>query len=71
MEEFAPKQQTLPFKSRLFRTLRKHAYSNILKILHPKKENFQIKISDAFHISSQNKYVEHSLELPRRGGSNE
>ena len=25
-------------------TLRKHAYSNILKILPPKKENFQIKI---------------------------
>ena len=25
-------------------TLRKHAYSNILKILPPKNENFQIKI---------------------------
>ena len=32
----------------------KHAYSNILKILQPKKENFQIKNSDIFHISSQN-----------------
>ena len=31
--------------------LRKHAYSNILKILQPTKENFQIKYSDIFHIS--------------------
>ena len=29
-------------------TLRKHAYSNILKILQPRKENFQIKNSDKF-----------------------
>ena len=29
-------------------TLRKHAYSNILKILPPKDENFQIKNSDIF-----------------------
>ena len=29
-------------------TLRKHAYSNILKILPPKNENFQIKNSDIF-----------------------
>ena len=34
--------------------LRKHTYSNILKILQPKKENFQIKKSDIFHISAQN-----------------
>ena len=34
--------------------LRKHAYSNILKILPPKNENFQIKNSDIFHISAQN-----------------
>ena len=33
--------------------LRKHAYSNILKILTPKTENFQIKI-DIFHTSEQN-----------------
>ena len=38
--------------------LRKHAYSNILKILPPKNEIFQIKNSDIFLIS-------------RRGGSNE
>ena len=35
-------------------TLRKHAYSNILKILPPKNENFQIKNSNIFHISAQN-----------------
>ena len=40
--------------------LRKHAYSNILKILQPKKGKFSDKKkSDIFHISS------------RRGGSNE
>ena len=32
----------------------KHAYSNILKILQPKKENFWIKNSNIFHISAQN-----------------
>ena len=35
-------------------TLRKHAYSNILKILPPKIENFQVKNSNFFHISAQN-----------------
>ena len=34
--------------------LQKHTYSNILKILQPKKENFQIKNSDIFHIPAQN-----------------
>ena len=51
--------------------LRKHAYSNILKILPPKNENFQIKNSDIFHVSAQNRDCEYSLELPHRGGSNE
>ena len=51
--------------------LRKHAYSNILKILQPKPENFQIKNSDIFHISAQNIDCGYSLEPPRRGGSNE
>ena len=46
-------------------SLRKHAYSNILKIFPPKNENFQIKISDIFHISAQNIDCEYSLELPR------
>ena len=35
-------------------TLRKHAYSNILKILPLKIEHFQIKNYDIFHISAQN-----------------
>ena len=51
--------------------LRKHAYSNKLKILPPQTENFQIKISDIFHISTQNIYCGYSLEPPRQGGSNE
>ena len=36
-----------------------------------KNENFQIKISDIFHICTQNIDCGHSLEPPRRGGSNE
>ena len=53
------------------RSLRKHAYSNILKISPPKTESFQIKKSDIFHISAQNIDCGYSLEPPRRGGSNE
>ena len=41
--------------------------SNILKILQPKKENFQINNSDIF----QNIDCGSPLEPPRRGGSNE
>ena len=52
-------------------TLRKHAYSNILKLLPPKNENFQIKKSDIFNISAQNIDCGYSLEPPHRGGSNE
>ena len=52
-------------------SLRKHAYSNILKILPPKNETFQIKCFDIFHISVQNIDCGYSLEPPRRGGSNE
>ena len=40
------------------------------KFYHPKK-NFQIKKSDIFHNSAQNIDCGHSLEPPRRGGSNE
>ena len=54
-----------------YKALRKHAYSNILKILPPKNENFQMKNSDIFHISAQNIDCGYSLEPPRRGGSNE
>ena len=51
--------------------LRKHAYSNLLKISPPKnwKKN-QIKISDIFHTFAQNIDCGYSLEPPRRGGSN-
>ena len=52
-------------------SLRKHAYSNILKILPPENENFQIKNSDIFRISPQNTDCGYSLEPPRRDGSNE
>ena len=52
-------------------SLRKHAYSNILKIFPPKNDNFQIRISDIFHISTQNIDCGYSLEPPRKGGSNE
>ena len=51
-------------------SLRKHAYTNILKILPPKTEIFQIKNSAIFHISAQNIDCCYSLESPRRGGSN-
>ena len=36
-----------------------------------KTENFHIKNSDIFHISAQNIDWGYSLELPRRGSSNE
>ena len=52
-------------------TLRKQAYSNILKTLQPKTGNFPIKNSDIFHISAQNIDCKYSLEPPWRGGSNE
>ena len=41
------------------------------KFYNQKKENFQIKNSDIFHISAQNIDGGTSLEPPRRGGSNE
>ena len=50
--------------------LRKYAYSNILKILPPKNENFQIKNSNIFHISAKNTDCGYALEPPCRGGSN-
>ena len=52
-------------------SLRKQAYSNILKILPPKNENFQLKNLNIFQISAQNIDCGYSLEPPRRGGSNE
>ena len=52
-------------------TLRKPAYSNILKILPPKNETFQMKNSDILHISAQYINCGYPLEPPRRNGSNE
>ena len=52
-------------------SLRKHAYSNIQKILPPKNENFQIKKPNILHISAKKIDCGYSLEPPRRGGSNE
>ena len=43
----------------------------MLKILQPKKENFQKKKSDIFHIPAQNIDCGYPLEPPRWGGSNE
>ena len=61
-------QTEIQFKS----TLRKHAYSNMLKILPPKFEKNQIKkFWYFFPISAQNIDCGYSLELPRRHGSNE
>ena len=45
------------------KTLRKHAYSNILEIVQLKKDDFQIKKqSDIFHITTQNIDCGYSLE---------
>ena len=49
----------------------KEAYSNILKILPPKKWKFLNKNSDIFHIPAQNMECGYSLELPKWGGFNE
>ena len=53
------------------RPLRKHVYSNILKLLLPKMKIFRKKNSDILHVSAQNIDCGYSLEPPRRGGSNE
>ena len=50
--------------------LRKHAYSNILRILSPKNKNFQMKKFVTFHISAQNINCGYLWEPSRRGGSN-
>ena len=56
-------QTTFITKTRLF----KHTANFVTK----KKENFQMKNSDNFHVSAQNIDYGYSLEPPRRGGSNE
>ena len=52
-------------KTRLFK------YNVYWKFYNQKKETFQIKNSDIFHIPAQNIDCGYSLEPPRRGGSNE
>ena len=54
----------------IFFSLRKHAYSNIPKILPPQNKKNPIKKSDIFHVSAQNIYCGYSLEPPRQGGYN-
>ena len=54
----------------LCQILRKHTYLNILRILPPENENFQMKNSGSCHIFAQNIDCGYSLELPQRGGSN-
>ena len=49
-----------------FQSLRKHAYSYILKILQPKTGKFPDKNYDVFHISAENIDCGYSLEPPRR-----
>ena len=51
--------------------LRKHAYSNILKISPLKNWKFSDKKSDIFLICAQNIDCGYSLQPPLRGGSNE
>ena len=55
------------FEKKNTQTLQKHVYSNILKILQPKKEiKKEIKKSDIFHICAQNIDCGYSLEPPRQ-----
>ena len=61
-EQFQSRQ---PQHQCTYQTLRKHAYSNILKILPPKNEKNSDKSSD---ISDQNIDYGYSLEPLRRGG---
>ena len=53
------------FRTRLPFTLRKHAYSIILKILPPKNETFQEKKKSVFHISAQSTDCEYSYSMRR------
>ena len=58
----------LDFHVKTRTSLRKHAYSNILRTLPPKLSDEKLWY---FHISAQNIDCGYSSELPRRGGSNE
>ena len=51
----------IDFNSSYVVSLRKHAYSNILKILPPKNENFQIKIPIFYIILIKHRLWTHNL----------
>ena len=63
--DMTKKKNDTPLKIDTWYPLRKHTYSNILKILPPKNENFHIKNSDIVYISAQNIDCGYSLEPPR------
>ena len=71
MTQISPRFRANWSESPLSASLRKHAYSNILKILPPKKWKCSEKKSDIFNMSAQNIDCGYPLEPPRRGGSNE
>ena len=50
LNSFGSSNEKMGFNMLANNSLRKHAYSNILKILQPRKENFQMKNSDIFFI---------------------
>ena len=54
-----------------FKTITKTRLFKYIERFTTKKENYQIKNSDIFHISAQNIDCGYSLEPPHRGGSNE
>ena len=56
--------------SSAFDVITKARLFKYIEIFTTKKENFQIKYSDIFHISAQNIYCGYSLEPLRRGGFN-
>ena len=60
-------EESVPWEIRFNSALRKHAYSNILKISPPKNWKFSDKNSDIYHISAENIDCGYSLEPPRRG----
>ena len=61
----------IPSYLELSRIISKTGLFKYIEILQPKKENFQMKNSDIFRISSQNIYCGYPVEPLRRGSSNE
>ena len=70
-EKFPMRKQRLFFFTMRFCPLRKHAHMIYSNFLRSKIDNFQRKIFDIFLIFDQNIDYGHTLEPPRRGGSNE